>query len=716
MPTYPKINIVKYNRDVFLPVGNINTFGWECDDHKVFTISEDKEDLFRIIEEKLYIVKYPTVGSHNIIIKMSDLFNRYDPVERNFTFNVSLCDNCQTGYICVELEDDDGGDGGGGDDDTGSDAGLSISVTLGTVERVLAGHDIGSKLRPLDPEVVNDENVSQSTISIEEDGSFKINSAESYLHLNDIDCIASGIDDKFIRDIELFTNPNGDPELFVTNFSSSCPFGTRDSSGNRIRLNGQDSDTIFTQDIKSVHRGELYNLKIGSGLYQEAPTSRTFGEVSLEYNLDIAHAVYDLNKFNNADYFKQNGFIPDENGIGAGGNLYYVDVNGAISHYTFAGSRLGPEFQPNAIWNNSSVIYRQIPLRLIVDSANSYENDDITDLVNRTSNITPQKQATAASLLCVWGYDSNGQSKSFPRYDNDQNILINNFSFLVNNANLMGHSVDEYRTSDNDAKSMLLDCARMQVVESSYTAPNENVSRFPSHSNLCWPSVRFFSPNASDPFIGSTPLGQETHWWQEKPNTVNPVSLHLLNTNYIGDQHALESVRHLGSYGAIVVFRHRFKIRGLGVSGKSIETPTITFHEMVDPRLGGSLKARKPYDCGTGGGNDDGIVPTPIRRDSETDVVNNLVPTTAAPATTTTTPVTSTAAPATTAAPTTSAPTTAAPTTAAPTTAAPTTAAPTTAAPTTAAPTTAAPTTAAPTTAAPTTAAPTTSPPYNPPY
>ena len=676
MPTYPKINIVKYNRDVFLPVGNINTFGWECDDHKVFTISEDKEDLFRIIEEKLYIVKYPTVGSHNIIIKMSDLFNRYDPVERNFTFNVSLCDNCQTGYICVELEDDDGGDdGGGGDDDTGSDAGLSISATLGTVERVLAGHDIGSKLRPLDPEVVNDENVSQSTITIESDGSFNINSAESYLLNNDIDCIASGIDDRFIRN----------------DFLSSCAFGIRqfgsteaEFGGNRINLNGEGGSVIFNQNFKSTHNGQLFNLQIGSGLYLEAPTQETFNEVKLEYMMEFGSLVSpNIGGSTFLDsHIERFGIEFNDDGDFAAPDVFMTDVNGEIS--------LSRDWDPNNLWELA--ITRNIPLRRIVDSANSYESDDITNLVNRTSNITPQKQATAASLLNVWGYDSNGQSKPFPRYDNDQNILINNFSFLVNSA-----SSSEYKTSDNNAKNMFLDCARIQAVRSEYNNLEAVTDR------TCWGTVKFFTASKAEPFRpngidGYDPIDPNYH--VERPFSPDTVH-HMFNSRssvLLSDRYATSSATLRG------LIRHRFRISGLGNSGLNIETPEIIFYEFQDAVRTSFFYFMTDYAC-EGGPGDDGIVPTPIRRDSATDV-NNLVPTTAAPATTTTTPVTSTAAPATTAAPTTSAPTTAAPTTAAPTTAAPTTAAPTTAAPTT----------AAPTTAAPTTAAPTTSPPYNPPY
>ena len=685
MSTYPEINIVKYNRDVFLPVGNINTFGWECDGNKIFTISEDQEDLFRIIEEKLYIVKYPTVGNHDITIKMSDLFNRYDPIERNFTFNVSLCDNCQTGYICVELND--GGDDGGGGDDTGTDEGFVVTQTVGTVERVLAGHGIGSQLRPLDPEVVNNEDESQSTITIESDGSFNINSAESYLLNNDIDCIASGIDDRFAKN----------------DFSSSCKFGARDSSSNRISLNGQGGSVIFNQNFKSTYNGQLFNLQIGSGLFLEAPTQETFNEIKLEYIMEfgslIAPNIGDISFLDS--YIEQFGIEFQDNGDIAAPDTYMIDSNGLIS--------LSSLFDPNSLWQLA--ITRNIPLRRIVDSANSYESDDITNLVNRTTNITAQKQATAASLLNVWGYDSNGQSKSFPRYDNadnPQNILINNFSFLVNNA-----SVSEYKTSDNNAKNMFLDCARIQAVRSEYNNPEAVTDR------TCWGTVKFYSPNAAQPFspngLGdpNNPLNPNYH--VERPNppdiirhTFSHRAMNLLTVRY-------------NSWGATLrgITRHRFRISGLGNSGLNIETPEITFYEYKDGPLTAFFYHRGQYSC-EGSPGDDGIVPTPIRRDSLTDV-NNISPTTTATPATTSAPVTAaptTSAPVTTPAPTTATPTTAVPTTAAPTTAAPaTTAAPTTAAPTTAAPTTAAPTTAAPTTAAPTTAAPTTAaPPYYPPY
>ena len=321
MATYPKINISKYNRDVFLPVASIQIFGWTCDDQKVFTISEDQENLFRIIEDKLYIVKYPTLGNHDIIIKMADIFDRYDPIERSFTFNVSLCENCSTEYICVEVQEGGGGDDDDDDDDTGTDAGFSITQTIGTVERVLAGHDMGSKLRPLDPEVVNDENISQSIVTAvplqaDQGGGgngvpnpnppmlYTMNSAESYLRLNDLSCIASGVDDKFIRDITFrITQPNQNTESFDTNFSSSCPLSSRTGFSDRIDLNDL-GNAVHNQDFKSIHQGELYNLKIGSGLYQQAPTSRMFGEVSLEYELDIARAIYDLNAFVNDEYLE----------------------------------------------------------------------------------------------------------------------------------------------------------------------------------------------------------------------------------------------------------------------------------------------------------------------------------------------------------------------------------------------------------------------------
>ena len=115
---YPISNIVfgnlPYSRSVFLPVANISHSNDSSCSSNNFVIEDDCEGLFKVLDNKIFLTKYPRVGTHNVNVVLKSDIDGLDDVAKPFDFTVTACDGCKELFYCVEDGGGDGGDGGDG--------------------------------------------------------------------------------------------------------------------------------------------------------------------------------------------------------------------------------------------------------------------------------------------------------------------------------------------------------------------------------------------------------------------------------------------------------------------------------------------------------------------------------------------------------------------------------------------------------------------------